>query len=351
MSEGDCTTGPKPDQTLMFAEAGEASSVVAKALDTNKGSIERLVRLLRARRPRAVVTAARGSSDNAATYARYLIETKLGVLTSSAAPSIASVYSATPDLSETVVLAISQSGRSPDILAIAEAARKSGAPVVAMVNDETSPLADMADVFLPLCAGAERSVAATKTYLSSTALIAQMIAAWSGDDLLGSAVHSLPGLMQRAWQCDWSAALSVLVEANDLYVVGRGVGFGAAQEAALKFKETCGLHAEAFSAAEVRHGPMALVGNGFPTFILAQDDATKSGVKELADSFFANSAKLVLAGLSDSRAITLPVLNAHSVIQPILLLQSFYKFAASLACARGRNPDTPPFLNKVTETV
>lgn len=351
MTKRDCAAGVKPDETLMFAEAGEAGSVVAKALEANRAPIEQLVHTLRTRRPRAVVTAARGSSDNAATYARYLIETKLGVLTSSAAPSIASVYSATPDLSETTVLAISQSGRSPDIIAIVEAARKSGAHIVAMVNDETSPLADMADVFLPLCAGAERSVAATKTYLSSTALIAQLIAAWSGDDLLRTAVQGLPGLMERAWQCDWSAALPALTEASDLYVVGRGVGFGAAQEAALKFKETCGLHAEAFSAAEVRHGPMALVGTGFPTFVLAQDDATKSGVKDLADSFFANAAKVVLAGLNDPRAITLPVLNAHSVIQPILLLQSFYKFAASLACARGRNPDTPPFLNKVTETV
>jgi glucosamine--fructose-6-phosphate aminotransferase (isomerizing) len=142
-----------------------------------------------------------------------------------------------------------------------------------------------------------------------------------------------------------------LARCQDLYVIGRGLGFGLAQEAALKFKETSGLHAEAFSAAEVQHGPMALVGPGFPALIFSQDDETSSGVKALADQFIDAGADVILAGLEDARACNLPTFGAHPAIEPVLMAQSFYRLVAALSVARGFDPDRPRLLNKITETI
>lgn len=335
----------------MFAEAAEAPAAVARQLALLAEPIERLAAGLRRDPPRAVVTLARGSSDNAATVARYLVEAHLGVLTSSAAPSLASVYHAAPDYDGALMLAISQSGRSPDLIAAAESARKGGAQLVALVNDAESPLAGMADVLLPLAAGPERSVAATKSFVASVAAVLALVAEWSEEAALADAVAALPGLLDQAWALDWSAALQPLAAANGAYVVARGHGFGIAQEIALKLKETCGLHAEAFSAAEVRHGPMTLVGPGFPVLLLGQDDRSQESVAELAGEFAERGATVISAGIPGAPGLRLPALDAHPAVQPLLLVQSFYRLANALAAARGRDPDHPPHLAKVTETL
>ncbi len=342
---------PPLEGTRMFQEAGEASQIVARQFDANRMRIRNIAARLRKSAPRAVVTGARGSSDNAATYAKYLIETKTGTLTSSASLSVSSVYAAQQNLQGMLFIAISQSGKSPDLLATAESAKAAGAFVLALVNDENSPLATLSDEVLPLHAGPERSVAATKTYIASVAALAQFIAAWSEDHELEAALSKLPDLLARAWALDWQNAIPVLMEARDLYVIGRGVGFGAAQEASLKFKETCGLHAEAFSAAEVRHGPMTLVKAGFPVLVLAQDDETKESTADLVTHFANVNAQLILAGVARDGATDLPTLDAHPALQPVLMTQSFYRLANALSLARGFDPDCPPHLNKVTETI
>jgi glutamine---fructose-6-phosphate transaminase (isomerizing) len=212
-------------------------------------------------------------------------------------------------------------------------------------------LANVAHEVLPLCAGPERSVAATKTYIASVSAILQLIAFWSGDSDLTFALSDLPTMLANAWALDWSPALAPLKPANDLYVIGRGVGFGAAQEASLKFKETCGLHAEAFSAAEVQHGPMALVKSGFPVLVFAQDDETLPGIAETAAQLAGRDATMLLAGLGQADAVNLPTLHAHPVLQPVLTIQSFYRRTNALSLARGFDPDNPPHLNKITETI
>ena len=337
--------------TQMYCEAAQAPAVVRQQLAANAERLERLGERLRQLAPRAVVTSARGSSDHAATFAKYLIETRLNILTSSAAPSVSSVYDSTPDLAGTVFLAISQSGASPDLLATVRGAREAGALVVALVNAESSPLAQTADFTVPLCAGIERSVAATKSYIASLSAITQLVASWARDAGLRKALDDAPGLLERAWKLDWSAAVTRLRLAADLYVIGRGLGLGVAQEAALKFKETCGLHAEAVSSAEVRHGPMALIRAGFPVLMFAQNDETRSGVESLATELAARRADVMFAGAPVPRAIILPTESANPVLEPMLIVQSFYRMVNALALARGRNPDQPPYLNKVTETV
>jgi glutamine---fructose-6-phosphate transaminase (isomerizing) len=335
----------------MFQEAAEAPAVVRAQLEANAPRVAQLAARLRATAPRAVVTCARGSSDHAATLARYLIETRLQVLTASLAPSVSSVYATAPHLEGALLLAVSQSGASPDLLAAVAAARSAGARIVALVNAQDSPLARLACEILPLGAGAERSVAATKSYIASLAAIVQLVAEWSADGALRSALAALPQLLAQAWECDWSAAIPVLRETTNLFVIGRGPGLGVAQEAALKFKETCGLHAEALSAAELRHGPMALVRAGFPLLIFTQDDETRAGVLELARELITQGARVLLAGAELPGALVLPSAPAHAVLEPLLLVQSFYRLANGLALARGRDPDRPPHLSKVTETV
>jgi glutamine---fructose-6-phosphate transaminase (isomerizing) len=334
----------------MFREAAQAPSVVRRQLVANRTRMASLGERLRALEPRAVVTCARGSSDHAATYAKYLLETRVGVLTSSAAPSVASVYRSRQDLSDCLFLVISQSGRSPDLLVSARAARDAGAFVVALVNAEDSPLSEVAHESLPLGAGDELSVAATKTYIASLAAVAHLAAEWSGDERLRSALTHLPAQLGVAWTLDWSAAHPMLVRATNLFVMARGVGLAVAQEAALKFKETCGLHAEAFSGAEVRHGPQALLGAAFPALVLSQDDAARAGLEALAAELVARGVPVACAGLRAHGAIELPTVASDPGTAPILLAQAFYRLANAVAIGRGLDPDDPPHLSKITET-
>jgi glucosamine--fructose-6-phosphate aminotransferase (isomerizing) len=353
LSGGDrllpCATAA--EETFMLREAGEAAAVVRSQRRRNAAAIRELGAQLRSDRPRAIITLARGSSDHAATFARYLMERRAGVLTSSLSPSIASIYGATPDLTGMMALAISQSGRSPDLLTAAEQAREKGAFLVAMVNEEESPLAAIADVTIPLAAGPERSVAASKSFIASLAAILDLIAAWTEDPAVDSALSSLPEQLERAWTLDWTPAVNPLTSAGNLYVVGRGHGFAIAQEAALKLKETCGVHAEAFSGAEVRHGPMALLRPGFPVLFFAQPDQSLDGIADLAAATDARGAAVISAGLANAAGIRLPVIPADPLIAPILQIASFYRLANSLAVARGLDPDRPPHLAKITETL
>ena len=338
--------------TLMFREAQESAAVVARQLAANEAVVSALAQSLREAPPRFIVTCARGSSDHAAAYAKYVFETQLGIATASASPSVSSVYAAEQQWRDALFIAISQSGKSPDLLRTAEAAKRAGARVVALVNVADSPLAALADTVIPLHAGPERSVAATKSYLAALAAVLHLCARWSGDAELDAALPTLPDALRKSWDADWSSLHEGLVGAHNLFVVGRGFGLGIALEAALKFKETCGLHAEAFSAAEVKHGPMALVGPDFPVLCFAQDDDTLAGTLAVAREFRGRGAQVFVAAPGQHGPGTLPVPGGlPALCTPLLIIQSFYRAASELALRRGFNPDVPPHLNKVTETV
>ena len=337
--------------TRMFAEASEAADVVARQLDANAELSRDLAVRLRTNRPRTVVTYARGSSDHAATFAKYVIETRVGVLTSSGAPSIASVYRDPPDFRETLALIISQSGQSPDILAAVEAANAGGALSVALVNAERSRVEAVADVTVPLRAGEEQSVAATKSYIASLAAVLHLVAQWTGDERLLDALQAAPSKLKQAFECDWSPLVECLKQARGLYVIGRGPGLGVAQEAALKLKETCRIHAEAFSSAEVRHGPMELIGPDFPMLVFRQSDESAEGIGELASDVIARGAPVFVAGAEVEGATSLPVPDAPELIEPLLHIQALYRAANQLSVELGLDPDRPLHLRKVTETL
>lgn len=340
-------------ETMMFCEAQDAASVVGYQTEHNRAIYQKLGATLRARRPQLVVTCARGSSDNAATYAKYLIETRMSLPVLSHAPSISSVYGiSASEQQQTLFIVISQSGKSPDIVESARRAKLGGALIVAFVNVIDSPVAEFADFVVPLCAGTEKSVAATKSFIASLSAIAAVVAHWSEEPELLAAVAGAPHALARAWAMDWSAESAHALGVHNMYVVSRGLSLAIAQEAALKLKETCGIHAEAISAAEVRHGPMAIVRNAFPVLMLAPNDETAADFETLAEDFLDRQARVFSAGVRTPRGIALPVLSSlHPAIYPLTLIQSFYRFAVTLSVARGLDPDRPPFLSKVTETV
>jgi glucosamine--fructose-6-phosphate aminotransferase (isomerizing) len=345
----------EPEKTLMYREALESPKVVKNQITDNQALMDGLAvaikSLQKPNQPVVVLTCARGSSDHAACFAKYVFESQLGVIVSSVAPSIYSVYQAKQNLSGVLFLCISQSGESPDLLTCAEQAKSSGALVVSLVNKTHSPLAKLSDWVVPLHAGEEGSVAATKSYIASLSAILHLTAKLKSDTKLNQALEILDEQLEKAWQLDWHSAEEALVNANNLLVIGRGFGFSIAQEAALKFKETCGIHAEAFSGAEVKHGPMALVRQDFPVLVLGQDDETLEGMNAIATDFIERGAAVSAAIAGGNEGWRLPVVSCSPLIEPLLLIQRFYKLVNAVAVKRGMNPDEPPHLKKVTETL
>lgn len=344
LQQADAAPG---SQTLMARETLEAAEIAARILDDNRSNFARLGERLRSEPPPLIVTCARGSSDHAATYGKYLIEALAGVPVASAAPSIASVYEAPLATTGAVMIAVSQSGRSPDLLATTSSYRQAGALIVALVNDTGSPLAETADITIPLLAGPERSVAATKSCIASLVSLAAIVAAWRHDEEFGQALADLPAAIDEALRLDWSAAIEPLSKSERMFVLGRGFSLGIAQEAGLKLKETCAIQAEPFSAAEVRHGPMRIIQPGFPVLGFATSDAAGADVAATAAEFAALGAISLVAGAGGS----LPTRAGHPALEPIAMLASFYRMAEELARARGMDPDTPPLLKKVTQTL
>ena len=310
---------------------------------------------LRRLAPRAVITCARGSSDHAATYAKYLIETRARVLTASAAPSVSSVYGVTQDLRGCLFiahLAVGTQSRLARLGRVGESVGRHDSRACATAPD--APLIAAADLVIELRAGVETSVAATKSYLATLAALIRLVAAWTagcGARVRARYVAGADGSKLGARLVGGAAAARVGRDISTWWAAG--LGLGAAQEIALKCKETCGLHAEAFSSAELRHGPYALLGKGFPALLLAQHDATRAGVEALG----ARTRAPRRAGAARRRA-TRP---ARSCCRPIEAIAETRADPAGAKCLphdrhrwrvrRGFDPDHPPHLRKITETV
>jgi glucosamine--fructose-6-phosphate aminotransferase (isomerizing) len=326
-----------------------AETVAAQLTDTSR--VEALAARL-AQQPRHVaLTVARGSSDHAASYFASLTMSRLGVPVASLPMSVATLQQAPLQVRDQLALAFSQSGKSPDLVGTMQALREAGALTVAAVNAPASPLADACEWHLPLVAGPELSVAATKSYIAMLSISAQLVAHWQRDPELLAALNTLPDALQTAGKLDWSMAVDELRGIERMIVIGRGLGLAIAQEAALKLKETSGIQAEAFSSAEVRHGPMELIDRDYPLLVFAPRGPEQAGLLQLARDMQARGARVLLAAPSDVPEATLPLATtAHAALDPVAAILSFYVMAAGLAAARGRNPDAPRHLNKVTET-
>ncbi|MAS14158.1 MAG: aminotransferase [Nitratireductor sp.] len=338
--------------SLMFQETAEAAEAVDRLFAHEAKTFAELGRVIAERGPAVVSMSARGSSDHAASFFKYLFEIHTGIPVASIGPSVASVYDASLKLERALHITISQSGGSPDIVAAQASAKKGGAVTLAVVNVADSPLAKAADIVLPIHAGPERSVAATKSFIASAAALAGVTQAASGDAALKDALGRLPGALAAACDVDWEPALPLLTNAGSIYTAGRGPGFAIALEAALKAKETAQLHAEAFSLAELMHGPMQLVDKGFPILAFVPEDAALASSAQSLEKLRGFGAQIASFSSRDLGECTIRTPSTgHGQVDPLVSLVGYYRLIERVARERGLNPDTPDKLKKVTETI
>lgn len=337
--------------TLMRKEALEASSTIQQQIESNDKIIDEICMELNQKNPYSVVTIARGSSDHAAQYLNFLITHQLGKLTTSFSMSALTLYNSKLDISKSLGISISQSGRSPDLLFPIDYFQSNHRPNIAIVNDENSPLAKKAMFTIPILAGKESAVAATKSFIGSLSASAMLIANWSQNQTLIKSIYHLPDDLNKATKLSWDPVVEKLKLANRIMVVGRGYGLSLALEASLKLKETCGIQAEAFSAAEIKHGPMALIENNYPILIFATRGPALVSLIELAMDLKQKGANVILAAPAFVKEKDVEIQSTHSEeLDIISAIQSFYLMVDSLAIALGKNPDAPNNLSKVTLT-
>ncbi len=344
----------------MRIEATEIPSITTKQLDVYAQLLPEFVATIKKFAPQFIVTVGRGSSDHAASFAKYVFETQLNLVTASFAPSIETIYHAPMLLNRALVVAFSQSGQSSDLCEVMRAAKKAGALTVAFVNKTQSPLADIAELVIPLCAGEELSVAATKSFVATLTAILAFTAYWKKDRHLLNKLTQLPHSFIQAQSLDWNKAIQDIATRNNVLVLGRGFTFPIAAEGALKLKETCKLHAEAFSSAEVLHGPFALMSGNFPLIVFVPSDAAVTGLSALLNRLTQISTCTYLIStaerfheLQDSSGtrhfLPLPP-SLHPLCDPLIAIQAFYLMAEQCAQLRNINPDKPDHLSKVTNT-
>ena len=300
-----------------------------------------------------VMIAARGSSDNAARYAQYLFGARMGLPVALAAPSLETQYGAhaVPRGGRALVIGVSQSGRSPDIVSVVEAAREAGSPTLAITNDAGSPLADAAELVLELGVGVERSVAATKTYTSSLAALAALVGELTGDAEARAELARVPEWMARAADDAFGAVESLddTVSATHVVTVGRGYNYATAMEIALKVRELTATVAEGFSSADLMHGPIAAVAPGTPAIMIAASGRTLPSVLECADALTARGARPVMIAEGPDADLPLP-LDLPEWLSPLVAVVPGQVLALRRAIVGGHPIDAPVGLTKVTST-
>src|SRR6202795_3169036 len=335
-------------QTAMAGEIREIPLTTERLL-AEHDRVAAVADRIRRANPRVVVISGRGSSGNAGTFLRYLFETGAGLLVSTSAPSVVTTYGRSIDMRNAVFIVISQSGRTPDLVTGARAARKNGALTIAIVNDVTSPVALACELTLPLGAGLERSVAATKSVVLSMMIGVQLVASLTSDDALAENIKRLPQRFSDALTCDWSVWTGSLGTARAAFVIGRGFGLGPAREIGLKVTETMRLPTLSYSAAEVRHGPLASASAETPFLVLRQKDRKSAMVDALIADLRAR--KLNVFSVGDPSG-TLPWIgNDDPMCDAITMLLPAYATIEQAARYRGFDPDNPPNLTKITETL
>ena len=348
--------------TIMADEIRQTPAVVSEQLDSTAGPLGAVAAAVHGAQPRWVSIVARGTSDHAAIYARYLIETQLGWPVGLASPSVTTIYGAPTDWTGGLVLAVSQSGRSPDLVAVVEAARRGGALTVAVTNVGGSPLEHAAAHTVPCRAGEERAVAATKSYVAELAALAGIVATLAPESELAAALPRVPGVLDRtltlasAWLTgDGRTLVDAVATAGRALVVSRGFNLATALETALKLKETGRIFAEGYSSADLEHGPIALASAGFPTIVFRPDGPMGQAIDPAAERARSLGAQpWLIGGLEVSDRANALVIDALAelpeCLTPLALILPGQLLAEAIAVRLGLSPDAPPGLSKVTLT-
>ena len=346
------------DMSMMLKEIHQQPEALARMFDKESDNAGKIAARAREMNPAFFCLVARGSSDNAALYGKYLFEGRLGIPSSLAAPSVSTVYKKQIDFSRGVVIGISQSGEAPDIVEVLSSAKKSGAYTVGITNTEGSPIAKAADDVLFLRAGREKGLAATKTYTTQLLAMMMIAAFFSNDKKMIRAIQSLPESIEKAFTLE--DRIRTMSERyrymQQCVIIGRGYDYCTVKEAALKFMETCYVVAQPFSTADFMHGPIAVAGDGFPTFVSVPSGKMSARLTELCSQLQEkNLETIVISPLKKAlRTATMAVELPASVIEavsPAVSIVPFQYFACFLSRARGLDPDHPRFLSKVTRTL
>lgn len=339
-------------QSQMRSEIEEIPFAIEQLLDKSREPIKKVAQNLQNLNPTLISTIARGSSDHGATYLKYAIELVANIPVVSLSPSISSIYNVDLKLQNTACLAISQSGESPDIVQMAKSASRNGAQTFAITNNVKSELAKICNVTINIEAAKEKSVAATKTFVNSIVAGLLLLAHWRNDEKLLKALYDLPEQAEKAIACEWNILNERLENKNSLYILGRGPSLAIASEMALKFKEVCQIHAQAYSSAEVMHGPVSIVANHFPIISLISNDEAKKSTLEISEQLANKGADVFITSNKNINATQLEFVKTdHPLTQPLLYVISFYSFIEKFAISKNYDPDFPPNLQKITKTL
>jgi glucosamine--fructose-6-phosphate aminotransferase (isomerizing) len=334
----------------MAADIAEQPEVFARILNDQASAIAEVSRRIAQRQPRNVIFTARGTSDHAALYAAYLTEIRLGIPAGLASPSAITLYGARPDLRDSLVVGVSQSGGSPDLVEVVRVAREQGALTLAVTNDPASNLAREAELTIDIAAGAERAVAATKTYTAELLALLLLIEGVRGErpDLA-----ELPRLAQAALQDSTAVEIADRYRfAGTIVTTGRGYGYPTARETALKLMETSYVAALAFSGADFLHGPLAMADPDVPVIAVVGQGPGGAAMREVLDRLGERRADLVVVSSDvDIKGLRIPVPPVDERYAPLLDILPLQRLALALALARGTDPDAPRGLQKVTTTL
>ena len=343
--------------SILAQEIQEQPEAVERLLAANTEAVWKLAGEVRGKF-QSILVAARGTSDNAARYAQYLLGSFNRIPVTLATPSLFSIYQHAPNLSGTLVLGISQSGKSPDIVAVLAEGRAQGCPTVALTNDPLSPLASQADAVITLQAGKEQAVAATKTYTTSLSAVALLSAALAADESMLTEIRRLPGLMHETLSLN--LAITRRMERYRFMqhgvVLGRGYNYATCGEVALKVMELTGTPMLAYSSADFMHGPVGIIQNGYPAFVVAHSGSLLDEMIELLRDLKSRGADLcVISDSPKARALadfTLPIPSSvPEWLSPVTDVLPGQILGWQLALAKGLDPDHPRGLHKVTETL
>ncbi|MEU1626308.1 SIS domain-containing protein [Streptomyces sp. NPDC020096] len=345
---------PQPGR-IMSGEMAQQPAVLRRILEEGAPKIREIAEQIAARNPRFVLLTARGTSDNAALYAKYLIEVLLGKPAGLTSMSTTTAYGAQPDLTDVLVITVSQSGGSPDLVASTQAAREAGAITLAVTNNADSPLAEVSEFHIDVLAGPEKALPATKTYTAELLSLYLLVEGLRGGD--GSPAKVLPELAEQilARQAEVKELAARYRFAERLVITSRGYGYPTAKEAALKLMETSYIPALSFSGADLLHGPLAMVDNVSPVIAIVTEGKGGNALQPVLDRLRGRGADLVVIGNqaqvdAASAGFVLPTTGVAEEVQPILEIIPLQMLAYEVTIARGQDPDAPRALAKVTET-
>ncbi|HHW22663.1 MAG TPA: SIS domain-containing protein [Clostridiaceae bacterium] len=343
--------------SLMWQEITQQPEVIENCLSLNRKTIDAIVARLENKAVSNVIIAARGTSDHAGIYGKYIIEIKKGIPVSLAAPSVFTIYDKNVDMSDSLVIAISQSGRAADALEVIRSARKQGAPTVAITNFEDSPLATEAEFHLFCGAGEEKSVAATKTFMAQIYLLAQLVAAWSRDESFKNELAGVPSLLSKTLESAEQIKNIVRIYRfmNECFVLARGTNYAIALEASLKIQETCYVRARGYATSDFHHGPFAMVGENMPVIVYAPKGESLKDNREMLEKL-RNAGADILVVSNDPETLAMGdrsieiADNVSDFVSPFINAMVAQIFACNLSALKGLNPDAPRGLSKVTYT-